>query len=274
MIVDFPAPVAPTIPTRSPGLTSNDTSRSTQVVARVGERDVLEHDVPLRRRAGVRQRLRRADDRRRGVEQLEDPLRRGHGGLEDVELLREVADRAVEALRVQHERDERPDRQRAVQDPVAAEPDDERGGEGADDFDRGVEHRVVVDRLHVRVAVPVVDRVEVAVAALLAAEQLHRRHAGDVLLEKRVDARDPGPHLAVRLADVACGTTASRRRSAAAPRRRSAASRQSIQASAPMIPTSTNTSPNTETTPAVNSSLSTSTSVVTRVISRPTGLRS
>ena len=41
-----------------------------------------------------------------------------------------------------------------------------------------------------------------------------------------------------------------------------------------MMPASVNTSPKTETTPDVNRSLRTSTSVVTRVISRPTGLRS
>ena len=41
-----------------------------------------------------------------------------------------------------------------------------------------------------------------------------------------------------------------------------------------MMPTSVNTSPKIATTPEVKSSLSTSTSVVTRVISRPTGLRS
>ena len=52
------------------------------------------------------------------------------------------------------------------------------------------------------------------------------------------------------------------------------ASRQSIASSTIMIPTSVNTSPKTETTPEVNRSFSTSTSVVTRVISRPTGLRS
>ena len=41
-----------------------------------------------------------------------------------------------------------------------------------------------------------------------------------------------------------------------------------------MMPTSVNTSPKIVTTPDVNRSFSTSTSVVTRVISRPTGLRS
>ena len=54
----------------------------------------------------------------------------------------------------------------------------------------------------------------------------------------------------------------------------SSASRQSIHSSTIMMPRSVKTSPKIETTPAVNMSLSTSTSVVTRVIRRPTGLRS
>ena len=52
------------------------------------------------------------------------------------------------------------------------------------------------------------------------------------------------------------------------------ASRQFIVSRTIMIPTSVNTSPNTETTPDVNRSFRTSTSVVTRVMRRPTGLRS
>ena len=52
------------------------------------------------------------------------------------------------------------------------------------------------------------------------------------------------------------------------------ASRQSIASSTIMIPASVKMSPNTETTPEVNRSFSASTSVVTRVIIRPTGLRS
>ncbi len=52
------------------------------------------------------------------------------------------------------------------------------------------------------------------------------------------------------------------------------ASRQFIDNSTIMIPASVNTSPKMETTPDVKRSLMTSTSVVTRVIRRPTGLRS
>ena len=52
------------------------------------------------------------------------------------------------------------------------------------------------------------------------------------------------------------------------------ASRQFIDSMTIMIPASVKTSPKIDTTPEVNRSLITSTSVVTRVIRRPTGLRS
>ena len=52
------------------------------------------------------------------------------------------------------------------------------------------------------------------------------------------------------------------------------ARRQSIHNITPMMPVRLKRSPNTVTTPDVNRSFSTSTSDVTRVISRPTGLRS
>ena len=86
-----------------------------QVVVVVGEPDVVEArcgPAPgAGRRAGARRRL----DRHRLVEQLEDPLGRGHRRLQDVELLRHVADRPEEALRVLQEGDERAERQRPVQ---------------------------------------------------------------------------------------------------------------------------------------------------------------
>ena len=47
-----------------------------------------------------------------------------------------------------------------------------------------------------------VDLVEAGGVSPFAAEQLHRRHAGDVLLQERVDARDPRPHGAIGLAHV------------------------------------------------------------------------
>ena len=76
------------------------------------------------------------------------------------------------------------------------------------DFDRRIEHRVVEDRLDVGVAVAAIDRVEPVEVQRFAPEQLHGRHAGDVLLQERVDPRDPSAHDAIRVADVAAETTA------------------------------------------------------------------
>ena len=148
-----------------------------------------------RRRRGV-------GDRRRRVEQREDALGRRHRRLQDVELLGQVADGSEEALRVEHERHQRAELEAALQRPRPAEPDDGGDGEGPEDLDGGIEHRVEEDRCEVGVAAPPVDRVEPLVLARLAPEELHRRHPRDVLLQERVDARDPAPHLAVRLPGV------------------------------------------------------------------------
>ena len=84
----------------------------------VGEPDVIEDDVARRRRrAGSRRRRRWVFDRHRLVEQLEDPLRRGHRRLQDVELVRHVGDRPEEALRVEQEGDQRSERQRSAAAP-------------------------------------------------------------------------------------------------------------------------------------------------------------
>ena len=72
-----------------------------------------------------------------------------------------------------------------------------------DDFDRRIEHGVVEDRLDVRVAVPAIDRVEAREVQRFAPEQLHRRHAGDVFLQERVDPRDPAADDPVGIAHVA-----------------------------------------------------------------------
>jgi hypothetical protein len=66
--------------------------------------------------------------------------------------------------------------------------------EGGDQLDRRVVDGVVEDRPHVGVAVVAVDGVELLEGGALAAEELQHRHAGDVLLEVGVDARDLHPH--------------------------------------------------------------------------------
>ena len=145
----------------------------------------------------------------------------------------------------------------------------------ATSFDRRVEHRVVEDRLDVGVAVAAVDRRRSARSS-----RASRRNSCTVAMPVRFSCRKALMR-ATQPAD-ACGTTrgrgggttASPARSAAAPRRRPAPAASPSTARTPMMPTSMNTSPNTATTPAENRSFRASTSLVTRVIRRPTGLRS
>ena len=137
-----------------------------------------------------------------GIQQLKDPLRGRHRGLKRVELLRHVADRPEEPAGVEDERHERAERERAAQDEPAAVPENQRGRDGRDELDRRQKHGVEENLLDVGVAMLAVDELEAAVVHLLAAEQLHRRHAVDVLVEERVDARDPQAHLPVGLAHV------------------------------------------------------------------------
>ena len=85
---------------------------------------------------------------------------------------------------------------------AAAEPDDERDGDGAEEFDDGVVERVGEDRVGPGDLVFGVDGCEVVEGALLAVEELHDGHAGDVLLGEGVDAGDGGAQAAVAVADV------------------------------------------------------------------------
>ena len=114
----MPEPVAPTMPTRSPGLHLEADVLEHALglvvgVAVVGEPHVVEDDVAAPPAPAARPGCAGELDRDRLVEQREDPLGRGHRRLQDVELLRHVADRPEEPLRVLQERHERAERQRA-----------------------------------------------------------------------------------------------------------------------------------------------------------------
>ena len=114
MIVVLPAPVAPTRATVRPGSTVKETSRRTGVLGRVREPDVLEARSRPRHRARTGRRPSRvARSAGRVSSSAEDALGGGHRGLQDVELLREVGDRAPEALRVLDEGHEHAERQAA-----------------------------------------------------------------------------------------------------------------------------------------------------------------
>src|SRR4051794_933854 len=107
----------------------------------------------------------------------------------------------------------------------------------------------------------------------LATEELHDAHPRDVLLEICIDTRNSGPDLSIS------GAHRPLKDGRRHPDERNHGERR--QGEPPIDrdhkhadATRVNRSPIPDTTPAVNSSFSDSTSEVTRVISRPTGLRS
>ena len=135
-----------------------------------------------------------------GIEQLEDALAGCHRGLQDVVLVAEVLDGPPEALRIHVEGGQHADGDGAGEHTEAAAPDDERNGDGGEDFDRGIVERVGEDRVFERDHVQAVDGLEVLVGALLAIEELHHAHAADVFLREAVDAGDGGADSAVAFA--------------------------------------------------------------------------
>ena len=88
------------------------------------------------------------------------------------------------------------------EDGDAAAPDDERDGDGAEELDDGVVEGVGEDGVGPGELVFVVDGGEVVEGALLAVEELHDAHAGDVLLREGVDLGGGGALAAVAVADV------------------------------------------------------------------------
>jgi hypothetical protein len=112
--------------------------------------------------------------------------------------------------------------------------------------------------------VRVVDLLEVGERAPLAPEELHHRHAGDVLLQERVDARDAHTRTSRKLSRARALNQAVSATRNGRMAKVTSASRQLSQNSTPTMPSSSMMSPKIATRPAVKSSFSASTSVVTR----------
>src|SRR5207253_4044231 len=163
----------------------------------VGEPNVVELDAS---RAGGRFGMRRVNDLRRRVQQLEDALRRGHGRLQDVVLFAEVLNGAEEALGVLHEGHQHAQSDGVAQHRAATKPDDRGNGAGGKNFHHrvvdGVRHDGVFERVHVGG----VDFFELFVSALLAIEKLQDHDAADMLLQICVDAGYSHANAAVTIA--------------------------------------------------------------------------
>ena len=125
------------------------------------------------------------------VEQREDPLRRGHRALEQVELLGEVLQRLEEPPGVLDERRQHAHGERAVEHPQPAVPEQQRHRDRGEHLDRREEHRVDRDRPEVRLQVVPVELGEPPGRVVLAAEELHDPHPAQPLLQERVEPGQP-----------------------------------------------------------------------------------
>ena len=159
-----------------------------RMLAVVGEGHVVELDLAAQ--ALELDRVRRVADLRLLVEQLEDLVERRHARLVGRVELGERLDRVEEALQVEDERGEHADGHGLVQHLVAAVEQDRGGGDRRQQLDRREVGRVQVDRLHVGLAVLVVQLREALAVAVLLPEGAHHPHAGQRLLQVGRDVRD------------------------------------------------------------------------------------
>ena len=135
--------------------------------------------------------VRRVQDLRLLVEHLDDLVQRGDRGEERVVELRELLHGVEEVGEVEHEGEERADREVVPEVAVAAVAEHDRGRRGGQEVDEREVEAVGHDRDVVRLAVMGVDLPEVALVCGLAVERLHDPHAGDVLGEGCRDEAEP-----------------------------------------------------------------------------------
>src|SRR5271157_1615997 len=128
------------------------------------------------------------------VDELEDALAGGHGGLQNIVFLAEVLNRPEKALRVLDERYQHADRDRAPYHAASADPYHHGNCGRAENFDHWIIKSVGEDRILEGDQMRAVDRFEVLVSALLPVEELHQAHPCDVFLRVAVYARDGRPN--------------------------------------------------------------------------------
>jgi hypothetical protein len=136
------------------------------------------------------------------IEQLENALGSGHGGLQDVEFFAEVLDGAEEARGEHREHRQNAQTEGPGKHAIAAGPVDEGDGSDAENFDGGIKEGVGEDGIAPREHVLLIALGEFGAGFLLAIEQLHDAHPGDVFLQEGVDSRDGGADVAVGVAHV------------------------------------------------------------------------
>ena len=154
----------------------------------VGEGHAVEDDLAAQPREVGR--AGRVDQLGLLVEQLEDLVQRGHARLVGRVELGELLDRVEEVVQRGQEGDEDADRDLALDRLDAAVEQDAGGRDRGQQLDAGEVRGVEVDRLHVRDAVLLVERLELLEVARLLRERAHDPDAGQRLLQVGGDRRD------------------------------------------------------------------------------------
>ena len=149
------------------------------------ERDVVEDDVPLDLRQFLGVRLVR--DRLLEVDDGEDAVDGGHRALQVAVDAREALDRVCEVDSVRQEGDECTGRHLAVDDLVAAEPDDDRDRDGREELDGRRQEARELNVLHRRLEVELILAAEALDLVVLAHERLDDADGRDALLQERGD---------------------------------------------------------------------------------------
>ena len=153
---------------------------------------------------------RRVGQLRLRVHDVEDLVERRARGQERVEELRERLDRVEEVREEEHEREQRPDRDRVVEVEDAAVGEHDRGRGRAEQADEREVPGVQLDGAVVGDAVAVADLAEGLGVAALAAERLHDARAREILGEGRGHVGRGAPACGGRPAPSRCGRASSR----------------------------------------------------------------
>ena len=155
----------------------------------VRKRNVLEADMPLHGRQGLRPRLIR--DRLFEIHNGKDAIHRSHCLLEIAVDAREPLHRICKVHGIGEEGDERPRRNVAVDNLIAAEPHDERHGDRREKLYRRRQHTRLLNILHYGVKIAVVAGHEAVDFIILAHERLDHARCGKALLQERRDFGEP-----------------------------------------------------------------------------------
>ena len=273
-MVLLPAPVAPTSAIFSPIRAPHDTSR---ITGAPGLYSNVTWSSSKASSSVARSRCRAASARRVlvfVVEELEDALGTRHRRLQHRVARRQIADGTEEHLDVGDEDEEGAEGDFVREGADAGVPEHRGDADAGDHLDGRVEGGVVDDGAVVGVAVRAVDLVELGRALRLARVRLEHGHARDMLVEVGVHARGLGAHLAERVADPPARPVDPERHRRRRRRRRGAPSSSPSQSMMVTMATRRSRSPTALSAPEANISLMASTSPVTRVTSRPTGVRS